>query len=80
MSLSLDRHGLVGAFKRVVLRKLSLSVAPSVRPSVCLSDCLTGLVVRARIHGYTGYKRTGFVKPGSVKLAMGYLLHSEAAP
>ena len=33
-----------------------------------------------QIHEYTGCKRTGFVKPGSVKLAMGHLLHSEAAP
>ena len=36
--------------------------------------------VRPKIHGYTGCKHTGFVKPDSVKLAMGHLLHSEAAP
>ena len=36
--------------------------------------------LRPKIHGYTGYKRTGFVKPGSMKLAMGHLLHGEAAP
>ena len=33
--------------------------------------------LRPKIHGY---KRTGFVKPGNVKLAMGRLLHGEAAP
>ena len=38
------------------------------------------VMVRPKIHGYTGCKRTGFVKPGSVKLAMGHLLHGEAAP
>ena len=32
------------------------------------------------IHGYTACKRTGFVKPDSVKLAKGHLLHGEAAP
>ena len=37
-------------------------------------------VVRPKIHGYTGCKRTGFVKPGSVKLAKGHLLHNEAGP
>ena len=33
-----------------------------------------------KIHGYTRCKRTGVVKPDSVKLAMGHLLHGEAAP
>ena len=37
-------------------------------------------LLRPKIHEYTGYKRTGFVKPDSVKLAMGHLLHDEAAP
>ena len=37
-------------------------------------------VVRPKMHGYAGYKRTGFVKPGGVKLAMGHLLHGEASP
>ena len=36
--------------------------------------------LRPKIHGFTGCKRTGFVKPDSVKLAMGHLLHGEAAP
>ena len=36
--------------------------------------------VRPKILGYSGCKRTGFVKPGSMKLAMGHLLHGEAAP
>ena len=36
--------------------------------------------LRPKIHGYTGCKRTGFVKRDSVKLAMGHLLNSEAAP
>ena len=36
--------------------------------------------IRPKIHGYTGCKRMGFMKPDSVKLAMGHLLHSEAAP
>ena len=36
--------------------------------------------VRPKIHGYTGCKRTGFVKPDSVKLAKGHLLHDEAGP
>ena len=30
-------------------------------------------LLRPKIHEYTGYKRTGFVKPDSVKLAMGNL-------
>ena len=38
------------------------------------------LALRPKIHGYTACKRTGFVKPDSVKLAMGHLLHDEAAP
>ena len=29
--------------------------------------------------GYTACKRTGFMKPDSVKLAKGHLLHDEAA-
>ena len=37
-------------------------------------------VLRAEIHGYTGCKRMGFVKPDSVKLAKGHLLHDEAGP
>ena len=37
-------------------------------------------MVRAEIHGYNGCKRTGFVKPDSVKLAKGHLLHDEAGP
>ena len=37
-------------------------------------------VLRPKIHGYTGCKRTGFVKPDSVKLANGHLLHDEAGP
>ena len=36
--------------------------------------------IRPKIHGYTVCKRTGFVKPDSVKFAMGHLLHGEAAP
>ena len=40
------------------------------------SDVVT---LRPKIHRYTGYKRTGYVKTGSVKLAMGHLLHGEAA-
>ena len=35
--------------------------------------------IRPKIHRYTECKRTGFVKPDSVKLAMGHLLHGEAA-
>ena len=31
-------------------------------------------------HGYTGCKRTGFVKPDSLKLANGHVLHDEAGP
>ena len=31
------------------------------------------------MHGYTACKHTGFVKPDSVKLAKGHLLHDEAA-
>ena len=38
------------------------------------------LLVRPKIHSYTGCKRTGCIKPGSKKLAMGHLPHSEAAP
>ena len=48
------------------------------------SGATRGVMVWPKIHGQTGYKRTGvrlnFVKPGSVKLAMGNLLHGEAAP
>ena len=40
----------------------------------------TQFLLRPKIHRYTGCKRTGFVKPSSVKLAMGHLLHSEVAP
>ena len=43
------------------------------------NECLR-LFLRAEIHGYTGCKRTGFVKPDSVKLARGHLLHDEAGP
>ena len=32
------------------------------------------------IHGYTGCKSTGFVKPDSMKLAKDHLLHDEAGP
>ena len=38
------------------------------------------LALRPKIHRYTGYKQMGFVKPGSVKFAMGHLLHGESAP
>ena len=41
---------------------------------------LVGRSVRPKIHGYTGCKRTGFVKPDCVKLAKGHLLHDEAGP
>ena len=37
-------------------------------------------MLRPKIHGYTGCKRTGCVKPDSVKLAKGHLLHDEAGP
>ena len=43
-------------------------------------EVLGSEALRAEIHGYTGCKRTGFVKPDSVKLAMGHLLHGEAGP
>ena len=48
----------------------------------CACGCrpLISLFLRPKIHGYTGCKRTGCVKPGSVKLAMGHLLHGETAP
>ena len=36
--------------------------------------------LRPKIHGYTRCKRTGFVKPDSVKLAKGHLLQDEAGP
>ena len=36
--------------------------------------------LRPKIHGYTGCKRTRFVKPDSIKLAMGHLLHGKSAP
>ena len=37
-------------------------------------------LLRPKIHGYTACKRTGFVKPDSIKLAMGHLRHGEVAP
>ena len=37
-------------------------------------------LLRPKIHRYTAYKRPGFVKPGSVKLAMDHLLQGEAVP
>ena len=40
----------------------------------------TSSSLRPKIHGYTACKRTEFVKPDSVKFAMGHLLHGEAAP
>ena len=36
--------------------------------------------LQPKIHGYTRCEHMGFVKPDSVKLAMGHLLHGEAAP
>ena len=46
-----------------------------------LSELSVPLVaLRPKIHGYTMCKRTGFVKPYSMKLAMGHLLHDEARP
>ena len=36
--------------------------------------------LRPKIHGYTGCKRTGFMKPDSMKLANGHPLHNEAGP
>ena len=47
--------------------------------AVCKSRA-THRALRPKIHGYTGCKRMGFVRPDSMKLAMGHLLHSEAAP
>ena len=52
----------------------------------CFVECIVcvfeirSVCILSQLHGYTGYKRTGCVKPGSVKLAMGHLLHSETAP
>ena len=43
-------------------------------------DGHTAVFLRPKIQGYTGCKRTGFVKPDSVKLAKGHLLHDEAGP
>ena len=37
-----------------------------------------GELLRPKTHGYTRFKRREWVKPGSVKLAMGNLLHGEA--
>ena len=42
------------------------------------SQCDRASAARPKIHGYTGCKRTGCVKPGNVKLAMGHLLHGQA--
>ena len=46
----------------------------------CTLECLGRRDVKPEIHGYTGCKRTGFVKPDSMKLAKGHLLHDEAGP
>ena len=47
-----------------------------------LKDHLGGkqFVLRPKIHGYAGCKRTWFVKPDRVKLEKSHLLHDEAGP
>ena len=60
----------------------SLSVWQRVQLTGPVPGCTVHVskTLRPKIHGYTACKRTRFVEPDSVKLAMGHLLHGEAAP